>query len=149
MFSFCGRQFIPFWIPFATVISTWCLFTHLFHTSQTRHVYQITMKPAESFLRSSQPFKQSRNSPRFMIPESSLPCPPQPSTCPYDEPHGSNSRLPVPFKIRFNIIFPSTHIPSKRLSLSLSLSKLFPPQLWISLPWLNVFLTVHHELTIH
>jgi hypothetical protein len=61
---------------------------------------------AEPFLRSCQLCSYSRTFQHFMKPEGSLPCSQEPSTCPYPEPHQSNSYHLS--KVHFNIVHPST-----------------------------------------
>jgi hypothetical protein len=64
---------------------------------------------AESFLRSLQVCRQSRNSPHFTEPEVSLPQSQVPPTCPCPEPAWSNPYSTSQFlKIHLNIILPST-----------------------------------------
>ena len=69
---------------------------------------------AESFLRSKQFLSYSRNSPRFMEPEGSLPHSQQPAPSSYPEPHQSSLCSSTHFsKIHFNIILPSMPVFSK------------------------------------
>jgi hypothetical protein len=69
---------------------------------------------AGSFLSSWQFLSQSRNSPHFMEPDGSLQHSQQPATCPYTAPYRSSPLPPTDcFKIRINIILPSTLMSSK------------------------------------
>jgi hypothetical protein len=74
--------------------------------------YQIPMSysvthGAEPFFRSRRLCSHSRTSQHFMEPESSLPCPQEPSIGPYCEPHQSNPYHPISLR---SILILSTHI---------------------------------------